>query len=60
MNAEIQRHITKLGMRISDAHIEQIKAYLVDKPVKSAYLFGSHVRGQAKADSDIDIVAKLV
>lgn len=47
-------------MRISDAHIEQIKAYLVDKPVKSAYLFGSHVRGQAKADSDIDIVAKLV
>lgn len=58
-NAEILRYITKLGMRISDAHIEQIKAYLVDKPVKRAYLFGSHVRGQANADSDIDILVEL-
>ncbi|GAB4264094.1 MAG: nucleotidyltransferase family protein [Saprospiraceae bacterium] len=36
-----------------------IKSYLADKPVKEAYLFGSYVRGDAAATSDIDILVEL-
>ncbi|GAB4110448.1 MAG: nucleotidyltransferase family protein [Thermoflexibacter sp.] len=38
---------------------EIIKAYFKDKPVKKAYLFGSYVRGEAREDSDIDILVEL-
>jgi predicted nucleotidyltransferase len=30
--------------------------YFIDKPVKTVYLFGSYARGDAKEDSDVDIV----
>jgi len=36
-------------MKLSKKHIQQIKAYLADKPVSKAYLFGSYVRGEANA-----------
>ena len=31
----------------------------VDRPVTFAYLFGSHARGEARSDSDIDIAVHL-
>ena len=46
-------------MKLSKKHIQQIKAYLADKPVNRAYLFGSYVRGEAKKGSDVDILVEL-
>ena len=43
--------------------IQQIKDivtdYFKDKPVKSVYLFGSYARGDAKENSDVDILFSL-
>jgi predicted nucleotidyltransferase len=43
--------------------VQQIKDtvtdYFKDKPVKSVYLFGSYARGDAKENSDIDILFSL-
>lgn len=36
-----------------------IANYFRDKPVKRAYLFGSVMRGEAKEDSDIDVLVDL-
>lgn len=40
--------------------IEQIQAvvadYFRDKPVKKVWLFGSYARGQAREDSDVDLL----
>lgn len=30
-----------------------------DQPVTFAYLFGSHARGDARADSDVDVAVRL-
>jgi uncharacterized protein len=42
---------------------EQIKTivqdYFKDKPVKSAFLFGSYAKGMAKETSDVDIILEL-
>ena len=46
-------------MKLSKKHIEQIKAYLADKPVNRAYLFGSYARDEAKKGSDVDILVEL-
>lgn len=46
-------------MKLTEKNIEQLKAYLADKPVKKAYLFGSYVRGDAKESSDVDILVEL-
>lgn len=46
-------------MKLSKKHIQQIKAYLADKPVNRAYLFGSYARGEAKKGSDVDILVEL-
>ena len=46
-------------MKLSKKHIQQIKAYLADKPVNRAYLFGSYVRGEAKKGSDVDILVEF-
>lgn len=44
--------------------IQQIKDtvadYFKDKPVKSVYLFGSYASGEAKEESDIDLLFSLV
>jgi uncharacterized protein len=42
-----------------ETYTEIIKAYFKDKPVVKAYLFGSYVRGEAREDSDIDILVEL-
>ncbi|MCB2092519.1 MAG: nucleotidyltransferase domain-containing protein [Alphaproteobacteria bacterium] len=46
-------------MKLDQKNIELIKAYLQDKPVNRAYLFGSFVRGEAGPDSDVDILVEL-
>lgn len=46
-------------MKLSKKQIQLIKAYLADKPVNRAYLFGSYVRGEAKKGSDVDILVEL-
>jgi len=43
--------------------VDQIKntvsEYFRDKPVKTVYLFGSYARGEAKEDSDVDLLVDL-
>ncbi len=39
--------------------INIIKKYFSNQPVLKAYLFGSEARGEAKSDSDIDILVEL-
>lgn len=46
-------------MQLPAQHIEQIKAFFSDLPVKKAYLFGSYSRGEADENSDIDIAVEL-
>ncbi len=46
-------------MKLQAKHIDIIKAFLKDKPVLKAYLFGSYVRGDADEQSDIDILVEL-
>ena len=46
-------------MRLNLESIQKIKAYLADKPVNKAYLFGSFVRGRGKKGSDIDLLVEL-
>ena len=48
-----------VAMKLSKKKTKMIKSYLTDKPVKEAYLFGSYVRGDADATSDIDILVEL-
>jgi len=38
---------------------ETVAGYFKDKPVKSAYLFGSYARGEAKENSEVDILFTL-
>lgn len=46
-------------MHILPQQIEIIKHYFSQKPVLAAYLFGSFARGEAREDSDIDILIEL-
>jgi predicted nucleotidyltransferase len=46
-------------MKIDQKTIDIIKDYFKTRPVLKAYLFGSYVRGQADAQSDIDILVDL-
>ena len=45
----------KLEKNIKD----KIRNYLKDKPIKKAYIFGSHSRDNADKYSDIDILVEL-
>jgi predicted nucleotidyltransferase len=36
-----------------------LKEFFQDKPVSKAYLFGSYVRGEARENSDIDVLVEL-
>ncbi len=42
--------------------VEQIQAvvadYFRDKPVKKVWLFGSYARGEAREDSDVDLLVR--
>ncbi len=46
-------------MKLDKKALQGIKEYLIGQPVKKAYLFGSHARGTANADSDVDILVEL-
>lgn len=46
-------------MNISNGNKIKLNQFFSGKPVKKAYLFGSHARNEAKPDSDIDILVEL-
>jgi predicted nucleotidyltransferase len=46
-------------MKIDANQIDVIQRYFKNQPVLKAYLFGSYVRGEATAQSDIDILVEL-
>lgn len=46
-------------MRLNQNTLQKIKDYFKDKPVKKAYLFGSHSRDSAYQNSDVDILVEL-
>lgn len=46
-------------MELIENDIQKVVDFFSEKPVIRAYLFGSWVRGQGKADSDIDIMVEL-
>ncbi|SEW14362.1 nucleotidyltransferase family protein [Chitinophaga arvensicola] len=46
-------------MTLSQNDIKIIQQYFSDKPVKKAFIFGSHARGTADDQSDIDILVEL-
>ncbi|MHC1776479.1 MAG: nucleotidyltransferase family protein [Lentimicrobium sp.] len=46
-------------MKLDKNKLEAIQGYFSSKPVLKAYLFGSYARGEADADSDIDIMVEL-
>ena len=43
-------------MELTSSHINQIKTFFADKPVKRVYLFGSYARGEADENSDVDLL----
>ncbi len=43
-------------MVLSNEQIHLIKSFFMDKPAKKVYLFGSYARGEADAESDIDLL----
>jgi hypothetical protein len=46
-------------MQLNRTQIETVQRYFSTKPVLKAYLFGSYVRGEADAKSDVDILVDL-
>ena len=46
-------------MHLTDQELETIRAYFRTKPVLKAWLFGSYARGEADADSDVDLLVNL-
>ena len=43
-------------MELSPTDINKIKIFFADKPVKKVFLFGSYARGEADAESDVDLL----
>ncbi|GGK61822.1 nucleotidyltransferase family protein [Rufibacter glacialis] len=46
-------------MELTEQELEKIREYFKEQPVLNAYLFGSYARGEADADSDIDLLVDL-
>jgi predicted nucleotidyltransferase len=47
-------------MILTKENIKQaVQEYFKDKPVSEVYLFGSYARGDAKEDSDIDLIVEI-
>lgn len=47
-------------MILKQEDIKQVvQKYFKDKPVNKVYLFGSYARGDAKEDSDIDLIVEI-
>ena len=46
-------------MNLTEQEIQLIREYFKKQPVLKAYLFGSYARGEADAESDIDLLVDL-
>lgn len=47
-------------MILKQEDIKQVvQEYFKDKPVNKVYLFGSYARGEAKEDSDVDLIIEI-
>lgn len=46
-------------MRLTEQELDTIRAFFRTKPVLRAWLFGSYARGEADAESDVDLLVKL-
>jgi len=46
-------------MRLTTEQLTSIRNYFTDQPVLKAFVFGSYVRDEATADSDVDILVEL-
>jgi len=46
-------------MKLQESSIQSIQNYFRQKPIVSAYLFGSYARASADEQSDIDIFVEL-
>lgn len=44
---------------LSTKNIARLRHFFSERPVKKAYLFGSHSRNEATANSDVDILVEL-
>lgn len=46
-------------MYLTEQELAQIQAFFRTKPVRKAWLFGSYARGEADAESDVDLLVDL-
>jgi predicted nucleotidyltransferase len=46
-------------MNLSSQHIDKIRSFFSNRPVKKAYIFGSYSRNEGDQNSDIDILVEL-
>ena len=46
-------------MHLTEQELEKIRSFFRTKPVLKAYLFGSYARGEADAESDVDLLVNL-
>jgi len=46
-------------MNLTEQEIQLIREYFKKQPVLKAYVFGSYARGEADAESDIDLLVDL-
>lgn len=44
---------------LTQPQLQAVRAFLEKKPIARAYLFGSHARQEADADSDVDVLVDL-
>jgi len=46
-------------MTLDPAQLDALRSFFTSRPVLRAYLFGSYVRGEADAQSDLDLLVDL-